>query len=58
MLDCLAGRKKLSSGQLSWAGSSLSSREIAASGSYVEQHDALLGTLTVDETLWYSARLR
>ncbi|SPO34941.1 related to ATP-binding cassette protein (ABC) transporter [Pseudozyma flocculosa] len=55
LLDVLAGRKPLQSGTLTVNGSDTTSvRDLSG---YVEQEDALLGTLTVRETIQYSARL-
>lgn len=54
-LDVLSGRKKASSGTISFGAEH---RDIKSISSYVEQEDALIGVLTVRETLWYSAKLR
>ncbi|KAE8258035.1 hypothetical protein A4X13_0g1947 [Tilletia indica] len=55
LLDCLAGRKSVTSGQLSFNGTS--SFSMHAISSYVEQEDALLGVLTVEETLTFTTKL-
>lgn len=54
LLDILSGRKLPSSGSVTLTGHG---SDIKANSSYVEQHDALLGVLTVRETIWYSAKL-
>lgn len=53
LLDVLADRKRASSGTVKAFGN----MPIRSVSQYVEQHDALLGVLTVRETLWYSAKL-
>jgi ABC-type multidrug transport system ATPase subunit len=58
LLDCLAGRKTFDGGKLYWEGNEVSQKDLACRSSYVEQDDALLGSLTVEETFWYSTRLR
>ncbi|TIB61991.1 hypothetical protein E3P77_03917 [Wallemia ichthyophaga] len=47
LLECLSGRKKTTKGSV----------VCSDSASFCEQHDALLGVFTVQETLTYSARL-
>jgi ABC-type multidrug transport system ATPase subunit len=54
LLDVLSGRQSVSKGELKLRSPGESIKTIS---SYVEQHDALLGVLTVRETLWYSAKL-
>lgn len=53
LLDVLSGRKRPTSGHL-LTPNDVDVRRIS---SYVEQEDALLGVLTVRETIWYSAKL-
>lgn len=53
LLDVLSGRKKPSSGRLLTP----NDVDVRSISSYVEQEDALLGVLTVRETIWYSAKL-
>ncbi len=53
LLDVLSGRKKPTSGQLFTP----NNVDVKSISSYVEQEDALLGVLTVRETIWYSAKL-
>ncbi|CAO1637979.1 unnamed protein product [Sympodiomycopsis kandeliae] len=58
LLDCLAGRQNATSGQVTWGTQQVSTRrQMTSLSSYVEQADALLGVLTVEETFFYSARL-
>ncbi|KAL9592691.1 MAG: hypothetical protein Q9179_006460 [Wetmoreana sp. 5 TL-2023] len=61
LLDVLArrrGSKRLEvSGELTVNGSSLSTNAFQTISSYVEQEDALIGSLTVRETLDFAARL-
>ncbi|KAK0552235.1 hypothetical protein OC846_002986 [Tilletia horrida] len=57
-LDLLAGRKLMSSGSAFIDGSEVTKpSDIRRISSYVEQEDALLGVLTVGETVRFSARL-
>ncbi|KAL4402670.1 ABC-type transporter [Malassezia pachydermatis] len=53
LLDVLADRKQATSGSIKVPGD----HPVKSISNYVEQHDALLGVLTVRETLWYSAKL-
>ncbi len=53
----LAGRKKATEGVISIDGTPANPKEITKLSSYCEQHDALLGVLTVRETVRFSARL-
>ncbi|KAL4402671.1 ABC-type transporter [Malassezia pachydermatis] len=53
LLDVLADRKQATSGIIQVPGD----HPVKSISNYVEQHDALLGVLTVRETLWYSAKL-
>lgn len=55
LLDLISGRVKPSSGTISWSGKDVGDKRTIAS--YVEQHDSLLGVLTVRETLYFSAKL-
>ncbi|KAK0539385.1 hypothetical protein OC835_001134 [Tilletia horrida] len=55
LLDCLAGRKVATSGTMTFNGSS--DFNMQAVSSYVEQDDALLGVLTVQETLAFTTKL-
>jgi ABC-type multidrug transport system ATPase subunit len=54
LLDVLSGRQSCTAGEVKLRSPGDSIKNIS---SYVEQHDALLGVLTVRETLWYSAKL-
>lgn len=54
LLDVLSDRQSATKGELRLQSAGESIKNIS---SYVEQHDALLGVLTVRETLWYSAKL-
>ena len=53
LLDVLSCRKASTAGTVSFG----STTDIKSISSYVEQHDALLGVLTVRETVWFSAKL-
>ncbi|CAD6962225.1 unnamed protein product [Tilletia controversa] len=55
LLDCLAGRKAVTGGTLSFNG--ISDFHMPSISSYVEQEDALLGVLTVQETLTFTTKL-
>lgn len=57
LLDILAGRKTSSKGRVALNGTK-EGFDIRQMSSYVEQDDALLGVLTVKETLAFSATLR
>ena len=54
LLDVLSGRLAATQGEVVCNPPTTSIKSIS---SYVEQHDALLGVLTVRETLWYTAKL-
>jgi ABC-type multidrug transport system ATPase subunit len=55
LLDVISGRKEPTQGKLEVCAANAPAIKMISS--YVEQHDALLGVLTVRETLWYSAKL-
>ncbi|PWN31519.1 P-loop containing nucleoside triphosphate hydrolase protein [Meira miltonrushii] len=55
LLDLISGRVKATSGTISWSSKNVEHGRTIAS--YVEQHDSLLGVLTVRETLYFSAKL-
>lgn len=54
LLDVLSTRLQPSSGAVS---TPILCHSVRSISSYVEQHDSLLGVLTVRETIWYSAAL-
>ena len=57
LLDVLAGRKQASSGRVTLDGCHTMESDVLKASSYVEQDDALLGVLSVRETVEFSARL-
>ncbi|GHJ89438.1 hypothetical protein NliqN6_5840 [Naganishia liquefaciens] len=58
LLDLMSGRKKYDTGgMISLNGQQLTSTDLQNLSSFVEQEDALLGTLTARETLSYALRL-
>lgn len=58
LLDLMSGRKRYDAGGgIFLNGHSLSTQDLKLLSSFVEQEDALLGTLTARETLSYSLRL-
>ena len=62
LLNCLAGRRVTGggsshTGNVLYNGSAQSLPTIREITSYVEQEDALIGTLTAEETLTFAARL-
>lgn len=55
LLDLISGRVKATSGTIAWSNKNVAQGRTISS--YVEQHDSLLGVLTVRETLYFSAKL-
>lgn len=55
LLDVLSTRKTPTAGSVYVT--TMAAKDVASVSSYVEQHDSLLGVLTVKETIWYSAKL-
>ncbi|KAJ9119314.1 hypothetical protein QFC24_005785 [Naganishia onofrii] len=58
LLDLMSGRKDYDAGgDIVFHGHSLAKKEFRLLSSFVEQEDALIGTLTARETLTYALRL-